>query len=232
MRHILQQLLEKYNFAPTKIRGQNFLIDEIILDKIVSAGKISSTDMVVEIGPGFGFLTKKLAIQAKKVMALEIDSRATIVLEKELRDCQNVIILNQDALKFNFAEHLGNQKYLLIANIPYQITGKIFEQFLLGNYPPTRAVLLMQREVAMRILAHGSKQTFLSVALNTVFALEQVEKVSREKFYPVPKVDCTVLSFEFKRKLTSEFITLIARAFSHPKAKALNNLDYGLFKKY
>lgn len=208
------------------------MIDKEILDKIVVAGKISSADTVIEIGPGFGFLTKKLAERARRVIAIEIDLRATKALQEELRDDGNVIILNQDALKFNFAEYLNNKKYFLIANIPYQITGKIFEKFLFSGTPPQRAVLLMQREVGERILAKGEKHTFLSVVLQMAYTVSQVEKVSREKFYPVPRVDSTVVSFEFKRNLPPEFINFVALVFAHPKKKALNNLAAAVFKKY
>src|SRR3989344_1547084 len=97
----IQQLLTKHNFTPTKIRGQNFLIDEEALNKIVEAGKITKLDTVIEIGPGFGFLTKKLAAKAKKVQALEIDSRAAAILAEELTGVSNVEIILGDTLDFN-----------------------------------------------------------------------------------------------------------------------------------
>ena len=228
---IIQQLLAKYNFTPTKIRGQNFLIDEETLDRIVSAGKIATPDVVVEIGPGFGFLTKKLAEKAKKVLALEIDQRAVTALNEELADIKNTEIILGDALDFNFKKYqIEPINYLLIANIPYQITHKIFEKFLFGEYAPKRAVLLMQREVGERILANTDEQNFLSVVLQTAYKTEQVMNVSREKFYPVPKVDSIVLSFSFKFSLPNGFINFVHQGFMHQKKKLINNLTT-LFSK-
>src|SRR3989344_5051367 len=228
---IIQQLLAKHNFTPTKIRGQNFLIDNQILEEIVVAGKIEQRDTVIEIGPGFGFLTKKLAAKAKKVLALEIDSRMMAPLKEELTEITNVEIILGDALEFNFQKYsIAPNNYLLIANIPYQITHKIFEKFLLGKYPPKRAVLLMQREVGERILANTDEQNFLSVVLQTAYKVEQVMNVSREKFYPVPKVDSIVLSFSFKFSLPNGFINFVHQGFMHQKKKLINNLTT-LFSK-
>src|SRR3989344_503167 len=228
---IIQQLLVKYNFTPTKIRGQNFLIDEDGLDTIVDAGKITKQDVVVEIGPGFGFLTKKIAAKAKKVLALEIDQRVVTVLNEELTDIKNTEIILGDALNFNFQKYnIASNNYLLIANIPYQITHKIFEKFLLGECAPKRAVLLMQREVGERILANTDEQNFLSVVLQTAYKVEQVTNVSREKFYPVPKVDSVVLSFLFKFSLPNGFINFVRQGFIHQKKKLINNLTT-LFSK-
>lgn len=228
---IIQQLLTKYNFTPTKIRGQNFLIDESVLEKIIEAGKITKQDVVIEIGPGFGFLTKKLVEQAKKVITLEIDSRMIKPLEEELKNyykdapCSNVEIVLGDALDFNFIKYqISAKNYLLIANIPYQITHKIFEKFLLGEFAPKRAVLLMQSEVGERILAKADEQNFLSVVLQTAYKVERVIEVSREKFYPAPKVDSVVLSFQRLILLPNGFIDLARQGFKHPKKKLINNL--------
>lgn len=228
---IIQQLLEKYNFTPTKIRGQNFLIDDGALEAIAAAGKIDTQDTVVEIGPGFGFLTRVLAAKAKKVLALEIDTRAVAALQEELKNyykgapCSNVEIILGDALKFDFSEYqISPNNYLLIANIPYQITNKIFEKFLLGNFPPKRAVLLMQREVGERILARDGEQNALSVTLQSAYAIERVTNVSREKFYPVPKVDSVVLAFSYQQSPPTGFFDFVHQGFRHPKKKLINNL--------
>lgn len=225
MKLILQQLLEKYNFAPAKIRGQNFLIDEVVLERIVAAGNISLDDTVLEIGPGFGFLTYRLSQKAKKVIAIEIDRRAVNSLRAELKAVANLEIVAADALRFDFKKYeIIPRHYLLIANIPYQITGKIFEKFLLSEYPPRRAVLLMQREVGERVLTKAGKHNFLSVILNLAYKIKEIEKVSREKFYPVPRVDSVVLAFDFTRPLNASCLTFIRQAFAHPKKKLINNL--------
>ncbi len=222
---IIQQLFRKYNFTSTKIRGQNFLVDDRVLESIVAAGQIKETDIILEIGPGFGFLTKLLAAKAKKVLALEIDTRAAAVLQDELNDFINVDIIVGDALAFDLKKyHLAEAAYLLIANIPYQITNKIFEKFLFGFCPPERAVLLMQREVGERILARDDRRGALAVVAQTAFTVNEVVRVSKEKFYPVPKVDSVVLAFEFSRALPKGFADFVHQGFAHPNKKAINNL--------
>lgn len=229
--NLLQQLLTKYNFTPAKIRGQNFLIDENVLEKIVAAGQITKQETVIEIGPGLGFLTNQLAEQAKKVLALEIDRRAAAILTEELADNKNTEIILGDCLDFNFQKNnIEPNTYLLIANIPYQITSQIFEKFLLGNCPPKRAALLMQREVGERILAKEGEHNFLSVILQTAYQVERVSNVSREKFYPAPKVDSVVVSFEFQQILPAGFADFLRQGFSHSKKKLINNLTI-LFSK-
>ncbi len=146
----LADFLRRNNLRPDQSLGQNFLVDENVLAKIVEAGELQSSDWVVEIGAGLGVLTREIAAKAEKVTALEFDNKIFPTLQENLSDCSNVDLQNLDIRKFI----PPTDKFKLIANIPYYLTSPILRQFFIDNpNPPEVTVLLIQKEVAQKICA-------------------------------------------------------------------------------
>ena len=164
-------IVEKYGFNFTKSLGQNFLVDGNILRKIVDGADIGSDDIVFEIGTGIGTLTSELARRAKKVVAIEIDSRLIPILSETLSEFDNVEIINQDILKVDLPalvrEHAPDQKIKVVANLPYYITTPIIMRFLEEGIALSSMVIMIQKEVADRIAAKPSTKAYgsLSVAI-------------------------------------------------------------------
>ena len=183
-----------------KSLGQHFLTSQKALADIVGAGDIHTDDVVLEIGPGKGVLTEKLMYLADKVIAVEKDTELIPLLQEKFHEAiekERLEILPRDILKFN-PEILRFYKkpYKLIANIPYYITGAIIEQFLSTSYQPSLMVLLIQKEVADRIVARDGKQSVLSIAVSVYGVPKIISKVPAGAFTPPPKVDSAIILIE------------------------------------
>ena len=186
--------------------GQHFLKSDGALRKIIAAANLTSDDTVLEIGPGTGALTELLVLNAKKVIAVEKDRELIPVLEekfaKEIREGR-LQLLEEDVLDFDPALLKKElKKYKLVANIPYYITGAIIEKFLSTPYQPQQMVLLIQKEVAERIIARDHKESILSVAIKAYGVPKIIAKVPPGSFVPPPTVDSAILSIE---GITREF---------------------------
>lgn len=190
-----------------KSLGQHFLKSEKALNSIIRVGELSTEDIVVEIGPGTGLLTNKLLETGAKVVAIEKDDKLFETLqrkyEKEISSKQLVLvhddILNFDPLVYKLASH----HYKLIANIPYNLTGVIIRKFLEAETQPERMVLLVQKEVAERIVARGKpfdsaqgKESVLSISVKVYGIPKYVETVKAGSFVPRPKVDSAIIAIE------------------------------------
>ncbi|MFA6537655.1 MAG: 16S rRNA (adenine(1518)-N(6)/adenine(1519)-N(6))-dimethyltransferase RsmA [Patescibacteria group bacterium] len=194
------ETLKQINLEPSKLRGQNFLVDNNIVEKIIKTAEIKKTDNILEVGPGLGVLTKLLSVKAKKVLAIEKDRRLFDFLQNEVG--KNVKIINEDALKFDFniaQEFFDNEDYEIVANLPYSITSNFFRLFLETDYPATKMTVMIQREVAERILERDGKSSLLSLAVK-FFAEPQIAfHVSPGCFFPAPKVDSSVVVLRMKQ---------------------------------
>lgn len=182
-----------------KSLGQHFLKSEKALREIVEAGAITTDDVVLEIGPGTGILTKALLVKAKKVVAIEKDRELIPLLTGELHTSireGKLEVVAADALTFTPSALSLSSSYKLIANIPYYITGAIIERFLSTAHQPSRMVLLIQKEVAERIVAKDKKESVLSIAVKAYGTPRLVAKVPAGAFAPAPKVDSAILSVE------------------------------------
>ncbi len=220
--------------------------DEGVLDKIISAGELSSEDNVLEIGPGEGALTEKLLEKVNKVIAVEKDSRlenADSVLQNLQKNNKNLEIYFEDILDINLPKVLWENNfseagYKVVANIPYYITGKIIRLLFEQETKPGLIVLLVQKEVAERICALQGRESILSLSVKYFAQPEIVDYVSRESFEPVPKVDSAILKirpFNLNEKkylenkeLEKKFFRLIRIGFSSPRKVLINNLKNGL----
>ena len=218
-------LLDKHGLSPNKSLGQNFLLDENVLDKIVEAAGIGPSDNVIEVGPGLGVLTRKLAELAAHVTAIELDRGMVALLERENEQLTNVSFLHQDALKY---EPAAGEPYKLVANIPYYITSPLISHFLMCGNRPTKMVMLMQKEVAEKICAPEGKLNVLALHVQMFGHPKIVAHVSPGAFYPEPKVDSAILEIDvFEKPIVEDYLSLykiIHRAFSQKRKKLTNTL--------
>ena len=177
---------------PNKRLGQNFLSDKKILAKILEAGEISPSDVVLEVGPGKGSLTELLASQAKRVIAVEKDARLAAWL-KEHKTWKNVEIIHADILKIPTPYALISTPYKVIANIPYYITSRFLKNFLTAKHKPGLMVLMVQYEVAKRITARPGEMNLLALSVQAFGKPKMIAKVPRRYFRPHPKVDSAII---------------------------------------
>lgn len=223
----IPQLCARYGLRPSRQYGQNFLLDEAVLDKIIAAAELSKNDAVVEIGPGFGALTFKLAEKAGQVLAFEIEKKIKPFWEENLKKRPNVDIVWGDALREFSKINLKN--YKVVANLPYQITSRVIRFFLEAKNPPELAVFTVQKEVAERICAKPGQMSVLSVAVQYSAEPEIIVIAPRTSFWPEPKVDSAVIRLRFHP--TSEglsdsrdFFRLVKTGFANRRKMLIKNL--------
>lgn len=228
----IEKIFEEWSLFPRKSLGQNFLVNESVLEKVVKAGDVGKGDVVIEVGAGIGVLTKALAGKAKKVIALEKDKNLIPLLEMQLGNFPNVEIINEDVLSYKVKE----KDYKIIANIPYYITSPIIRKFLEAEHPPSLLVLTIQKEVAERIKAKPPKMNLLAVSVQLYSDVEIISNISPAAFYPSPGVTSSIIKIkpflggEAKDKKFRKAFFRIARAgFSSPRKQLKNNL--GLLDK-
>ena len=229
-----RKILDRHELRPLKRYGQSFLIDKNIMVRIAEAASIGPGDRVVEIGPGVGIMTGMLADRAGSVIALEVDRRMIEVLEEELVERRNVTVINQDVLVYDFASALGTSGDALtvVGNIPYNISSQIVFRLIRFREHIRAAVLMFQRELAERILAHPGTPGYSSISVMTAmyFVPQRVIHVSPRCFFPEPKVDSLVLKFSTREKPLCEvknpdlFQNLVRAAFSKRRKTLLNSL--------
>lgn len=220
---------------PKKSLGQNFLVNPRILDKIIEAAEISKEDVVLEVGPGTGNLTKKLAEKAKKVIAIEKDRR----LIKELKEKfinTNIEIVESDILKLDisrFKFHVS--RYKIVANIPYYITSRFIRKIFEEWPKPKLVVLTIQKEVAQRIIAKPPKMNLLAVSVQFFSEPKIIGYISKENFQPRPKVDSAIIKLIPKEKLPidnpGKFLKIAKAGFLGKRKQLINSLSNNLDKE-
>lgn len=186
-------LLRQFGIHPDKSLGQNFLVDESALRKIIEIAEISRDEAVLEVGPGLGGLTCQLAAQARRVVAVELDDRLIPILEQELASFSNVQLIQGDILAQNPAELFDERGYLVVANIPYYITSILIRHLLESSLKPSRLILTVQREVAERICAQPGELSLLALSVQ-VYGQPQIRaRIPAGAFYPAPTVESAVV---------------------------------------
>lgn len=219
-----------------KSLGQNFLKNKHIIQKIVDTGSVKKTDNVLEIGPGKGALTEFLLDTGAQVFAIEKDSRLMTFLNEKFHEYvakKQLHIIEGDIEKLDIAEVGLQRHYKLIANIPYYITGLIIRKFLETDLQPTEMVVLVQKEVAQRIIARDGKESLLSISVKVYGEPKMARIVKAGNFEPKPKVDSAILHISgiskkfFNEKNIDElfFFNIVRTGFSSKRKVLLNNLS-------
>lgn len=194
-----QELVKKYNFKFSKSLGQNFLVDDSVLNDIVNGAEVNSEDFIIEIGPGVGTLTAQLLMKAKRVTSIELDSNLIPILEEELGENKNFELIHKDALKVNFNDLIGDEKSVkLVANLPYYVTTPIIIKLLKEGYNFKSLTIMIQKEVAERINAEPDCKEYgaLSVLVQYYCKTSIIRRVSPSSFIPRPKVESIVIRLD------------------------------------
>ncbi|MCR1899518.1 16S rRNA (adenine(1518)-N(6)/adenine(1519)-N(6))-dimethyltransferase RsmA [Irregularibacter muris] len=234
---VTREIIEKYGFRFSKSLGQNFLIDSNILDKIIDGAGIHKDYGVLEIGPGIGTMTQKLAQHAHNVLAIEIDRALLPILRETLGEYTNVQVLHGDVLKLPLKEHLrdyfGDRPIKVVANLPYYVTTSIVMKLLEEDLPLESITILIQKEVAERMQASpgGKDYGALSVAVQFYAQPRIIGNVPPSVFIPAPKVESTIISLDIlkePRVLVKDkklFFAVVKAAFGKRRKTLLNALS-------
>lgn len=233
----IKEILNRYGFQFSKSLGQNFLIDGNIVRKISQIGQVREGDHVLEIGPGIGTLTEELALNAKRVVAVEIDKNLLPILDETLQDYDNVDIIYGDILNTDIQkiidEKMEGGPIKVVANLPYYVTTPIIAKLLEEDLNIHSIIVMVQKEVADRIVASpGTKQYgSLSVFVNFYTYPEIGMKVPKTVFMPQPKVDSAIIKLNMKEEIPQVnrevFFKVVRSAFGKRRKTLLNALSSG-----
>lgn len=227
----IKEILEKHNARPSKRLGQNFLVNEKVLEKIIESAELKKDDVVLEVGPGIGTLTQELAKRVKKVIAVEKDKKMIETLKETLENCNNVEVITEDALKLIPKSYkLEAISYKVVANIPYYLTSPLIRKFLEIKTPPEMMVLMVQKEVAQRICSKPPNMSLLAVSVQFYAEPKIISFVKKESFWPKPEVDSAIIKItpqintDRKQINTDLFFKIVKAGFSQPRKQLINNL--------
>ncbi|MCA9355901.1 ribosomal RNA small subunit methyltransferase A [Candidatus Nomurabacteria bacterium] len=214
-----------------KSLGQNFLKVEKYLNKMVEAGELTSTDLVIEIGPGHGDLTEKILLTGTTLICIEKDRELIPLLEEKFHNHikeGKLQIIEKDVLETDPYEITKGKPYKIVANIPFYITGAIIEKFLSEKHRPEKMVLVTQKEVAERIVEKDGKSSILSLSVKFFGEPKFVTIIPKGAFVPSPKVDSAIVlinvSENINKNLEKKFFDLIHAAFAHKRKQMRSNL--------
>jgi len=239
-------LLRRFGIRARKGLGQHFLVDEEVLGLITSAAEVTSADVIMEVGPGLGVLTKELARKAGWLFAIELDDKLAAILEKTLASFGNVTVINHDMLdivpadllrerKAHFPEAIINPwRYKVVANLPYYITSPVLRHFLTAQVKPEILVVMVQKEVAEAIVAKPGRMSLLSISVQYYGEPRIISHVPARSFYPVPEVDSAILHIELYPQPAvavsdeGSFFELVRAGFSASRKQLGNSLAQGM----
>lgn len=241
-----KDIVNKYNFSFTKSLGQNFLIDDGVIRDIVEGADVEKEDVIVEIGPGSGALTRELLNVAKEVIAIEVDSKLIPILKEELKEYDNLTLINEDILKINLDEIVLEKENLkLVANLPYYATTPIIAKILKQGLNFKSLTVMIQKEVGERMSAKPKDKEYGSLSLLVQYYcnINVIRKVSPSSFIPRPKVDSIIIRLDKLQqprvsvKDEELFFKIIRTAFNMRRKtmwnviKSLSNLDKEIIER-
>lgn len=242
MNTILQEtkfIMNKYNIKANKNLGQNFLINETIINEIIESSKINKQDLIIEIGPGLGTLTKEIAEKAGKVICIELDNKMIQILNDRFKLYKNVEIIHADILKVDLKEIIEKEKQhpeitqvKIVANLPYYITTPIIMKLLEEKLDLETITVMIQKEVAERLTAKPGEKNTGAITYSVYYYSEAKEIIQVEKnsFLPEPEVTSEVIQFKIRNKppvqVTNEekMFKIIKNAFTQRRKTILNSL--------
>lgn len=233
-------ILKKYHITASKSLGQNFLINDEVIEKTIDASCISNQDLIIEIGPGLGTLTNKLLQKAKKVIAIELDNRMIEILKDRFSLYSNLEIINEDILKVNLQEIIKKEKnesqikeVKIVANLPYYITTPIIMKLLEDKLDITSITVMVQKEVAKRLTANLGEKLAGAITYSVQYycEAEEIIEVQKESFIPAPEVESEVIKLTLRKeppvKINNEklFFNLIKVSFMQRRKTFLNGVS-------
>ncbi|MBU1131266.1 ribosomal RNA small subunit methyltransferase A [Patescibacteria group bacterium] len=219
--------IKKTGLKPDKLKGQNFCVDEEVIKEMVRVAQVSNKDMVLEVGPGFGFLTAELLKKAKQVMAVELEKKLIGVLKRLEKVHQNLEVVEGDI--FKIPNYKFKNSYKIVSNLPYSITSAFLKKFLTADNKPQAMTLLIQKEVAERICAKPGQMSRLALSVQLYGRPQIIKIVSPESFWPQPKVASAILqidnimAFPYADRLAEKDFWRIVRSGFCSKRKQLHN---------
>jgi 16S rRNA (adenine1518-N6/adenine1519-N6)-dimethyltransferase len=231
----LKSVLRRHGVRAATSLGQRFLVDRAVLRAIVDAAELSPQDVVLEVGPGPGVLTAELASRVRTVVAVEVDERMVAVLEETLADRSNVALIHADALAVDLFTLGPRPPTRIVANLPYQITTPLLERFIGDDRRPPLVVVLVQEEVARRIVAtHSSakERGYLSVFVQSFAEARIVRRVPPSAFRPAPKVNSAVVALRTRTRPAfaplerGAFLRLVSDVFRHRRKQLRGALGH------
>lgn len=231
---IVKEIIDLYDFKFKKSLGQNFLIDKNFVDKIIDIADIENEN-VLEIGPGIGTITYEMAKTAKKVLAVEIDENLIPILQQNLEEFSNVKVINQDILKVDLKklieEEFSNQSFKVVSNLPYYITTPIIELLITSNFPCQDMTIMVQKEVAQRMVASANDKDYSSLSVFVKFYSDAKILVNLPKtvFMPQPKIDSSILNLKLRiydeNVDQKKLFNLVRAGFNKRRKTILNSLS-------
>ncbi len=225
--------LARLGLSPRKALGQHFLVSRGAVATVLLAAEIGPEDTVVEVGPGLGVVTRELVQRSRHVVAVEMDQELAVALERELGAAKLKMVC-ADARQVDITELPGGEPYKLVANLPYYAASPILRRFLESPHPPTRAVVMVQREVARNMVAQPGAMSLMSVGIQLYGRPRIVGYVPPASFYPPPKVTSAVVRIDVYPRPAlvlddaQEFFKVVRAGFSAPRKKMRNALAQGL----
>ena len=242
-----RMIMKMFNITANKSLGQNFLINEQVIQKIIQASEITKEDVIIEIGPGLGTLTSRLLEKAKRVIAIELDERMVKILKKRFLTFSNFELLSEDILKVNLKELIRLQKQdnevknvKIVANLPYYITTPIIMKLLEEKLDINSITVMVQKEVAQRLTAIPSSKLSgaITYTVNYYAKAQEIFEVPKESFIPEPDVMSEVIKLELRKepvviiKDEEIFFKIIKQAFMQRRKTLVNALsNCELFKE-
>lgn len=230
----VREIMDTYDFKFKKSLGQNFLVDKNFVDKIVDAAEIEGEN-VLEIGPGIGTISYEMAKTAKKVVVVEIDQRLIPILKENLSEFDNVKIINEDILKIDIqkliAEEFNGQGFKVVSNLPYYITTPIIEMLITKNLPCTDMTIMVQKEVAIRMVADEKSKDYSSLSVFVKFYSDAKILINLPKtvFMPQPKIDSSILRLNLRiydETVDQDLLfSLVRSGFNKRRKTILNSLS-------
>ncbi|UCG84709.1 MAG: ribosomal RNA small subunit methyltransferase A [Dehalococcoidia bacterium] len=234
--------LRRLRITALKELGQHFLVDNTVLETIISASELSPSDVVVEVGPGLGILTEELVKRAGRTIAVEIDTRLATALNERFPDTVNLTVVNADMLDLEPVDLVGGRAadgersphYKVVANLPYYVALPILRHFLEASLKPALLVVMVQKEVAENIVAEPGALSLMGVSVQLYGKATIMGYVPAQSFYPQPKVDSAIVRIDVYPepavdvKDVSGFFEVVKAGFSAPRKQIRNSLALGL----
>lgn len=229
-----QRILRKNNIRPARSMGQNFLIDPTVVAGIADVAHITAGDLVLEVGPGMGILTRELLSRGASVTGIELDTELAEFLRNDLAGIEAFSIIERDARYVDIGNITGGKAYQLVANLPYSVATVILRNFMESPTPPTRMTVMVQKEVAERMTAQPGDMSLLGLATDLYAEAEIAFIVPPDVFLPPPKVDSAVVVLDVRQNLRGtpehrdRMFELATMAFQRKRKTISNGLSMGL----